>query len=143
MESHSLHEDLRRDDGTKIGSERNFGLVFAGVFGVLALLPVVRLHAPHYWLLGVSAAFLVAALAAPQVLRPLNQVWFRFGLLLHRVVSPVILGLLFFVTVTPIAVIYRLRGKDPLRLKLDRAAASYWIVREPPGPAADTMSKQF
>jgi hypothetical protein len=76
-------------------------------------------------------------------LRPLNYVWFRFGLVLHRIMSSVILALLFFVTVTPIAFIYRLLRKDPLRLKFEPESTSYWIVREPPGPPPDTMTKQF
>lgn len=143
MERQSLHEDLRRESDTKIGSERGFGLVFAGVLLLVALAPLVRQHQPRYWALGLAAAFLVAALAAPRSLRPLNQLWFRFGLVLHRIVSPLILGMLFFLTVTPVAFIYRLRGKDPLGLKFDRQRKSYWIVREPPGPPPDTMSKQF
>jgi hypothetical protein len=139
----SLHEDLQRQDQVNAGTERSFGLVFAGVFVAIALLPVFNWHRPHLWALIVAAAFLAAALVAPRMLRVPNMIWFRFGLLLHKVVSPIILGLLFFVTVTPIAMIYRALGKDPLRLKFEPNSLSYWIVRNPPGPDPTLMTKQF
>jgi len=76
-------------------------------------------------------------------LRPLNRLWLRFGLLLHAVMNPLIMGLLFYGTVMPIGLLMRLFGKDPLNLKRDAQASSYWIMRTPPGPAPDTMSNQF
>ena len=137
------HEDLHRHDDVAVGSERAFGIVFAVVFTVIALFPLLGGGPPFWWALAVAAAFLVLALAAPRVLRPLNLLWFRFGLLLHKVVSPLIMGLLFFVTVTPMALALRLLGKDPLRRSFDPAADSYWIHRDPPGPAPETMKNQF
>jgi len=98
---------------------------------------------PRSWASAVAAGFALVALLAPRLLRPLNQAWFRFGMLLHRVVSPLVMGLLFFVTVTPIGLLMRLTGKDPLRLRFDPAADSYWIDREPPGPPPDSMRNQF
>ena len=77
------------------------------------------------------------------MLAPLNRAWLYVGLLLQRVVSPVVLGILFFLTVTPIGLLMRLTGKNPLRLGFDREAQSYWIDRQPPGPAPDTMPRQF
>jgi hypothetical protein len=91
----------------------------------------------------VGAAFLAAALLRPAVLAPLNRVWTRFGLLLHRIVSPVVLGIMFFVVITPMGLIMRALGKDPLRLRLEREARSYWIERRPPGPPPDTLNNQF
>jgi hypothetical protein len=143
MSSHALHEDLRREHKVPIGSERSFGIVFAVVFLVIALWPVMWWHAPRIWALVLAAIFAGVAFTVPAVLRPLNVLWFRFGLLLHRVVSAIVLAMLFFVTVTPIAFIYRLLRKDPLRLKVERDSSSYWIAREPPGPPPDTMTKQF
>ena len=87
--------------------------------------------------------FLVVSLIRPGLLHPLNLIWFRFGMLLHRVVSPLILGLIFFVSVTPVALIMRVLAKDPLRLKFDREARSYWLDRDPPGPAPDSLKNQF
>jgi hypothetical protein len=77
------------------------------------------------------------------MLEPLNRVWSRFGLVLHACISPVIMGLIFYTTVTPIGLVRRWLGADPLRLRLDRDAATYWIERHPPGPAPDTMPRQF
>ena len=143
MSNQALHEDFDRKDETTVHSERSFGIVFAVLFLIIGLWPLIGWHAPRYWALAVSAAFGGLALTLPVLLRPLNLLWFRFGLVLHRVMSVVILTLLFFVTVTPIGLIYRLLGKDPLRLKLDRARASYWVAREPPGPPPASMANQF
>jgi hypothetical protein len=88
-------------------------------------------------------AFAGAALLRPGVLAPLNRLWMRFGLLLAKVVNPLVLGLLFFVTILPIGLIMRALGKDLLRLKLDRSARSYWIAREPPGPPPPSMRNQY
>jgi hypothetical protein len=83
------------------------------------------------------------ALLWPAVLAPLNRIWTRFGLLLHRIVSPVVLGVMFFGVVTPMGLVMRALGKDPLRLRFDPAARTYWIERRPPGPAPDTLNNQF
>ncbi|WP_254431060.1 SxtJ family membrane protein [Magnetospirillum sp. LM-5] len=127
----------------KIGSERSFGLVFAVLFAIIALWPLKDGGDIRLWALGAAAAFLVAALAAPQLLKPLNFLWFKFGMLLHHIVTPLVMGLLFFLTVTPVGLLMRATGKDPMRLKRDPAAASYWIERAPPGPAPETMKNQF
>jgi hypothetical protein len=95
------------------------------------------------WSLAVAVAFLVLALVLPRALAPLNRLWFRTGLLLHAGINPVIMGLLFYTTVTPTGLIMRLLGKDPLRLQFDRQATTYWIPRCPPGPSPDTMRRQF
>ena len=89
-----------------------------------------------------SAALLIAALAAPAVLAPLNKAWFYLGLLIGRVVSPIVVGALFFLLITPTALVMRLFGRDQLRLKR-RNVDSYWIDREPPGPALDSFKHQF
>ena len=95
------------------------------------------------WPLGLGAAFLLVALAQPALLEPLNRLWTQFGLLLHRITNPLIMRLMFYLAVTPTALVIRLAGKDPLRLRFDRSATSYWIDREPPGPAPETMKHQF
>ncbi|MCA1907020.1 MAG: SxtJ family membrane protein [Magnetospirillum sp.] len=127
----------------QMGSERSFGLVFAAVFAIIALWPLKSGGDPRLWAVGVASAFLVVAVVAPKALKPLNLVWFKFGLLLHKVMTPLIMGLLFFVTVTPIGLLMRATGKDPMRLKRDPAATSYWITRDPPGPAPASMKNQF
>ena len=137
------HETHKRTDQVKRGSDRAFGIVFAVVFALIGFWPLVSGATPRIWALAIGGVFLAVALIYPRVLGPLNLVWFRFGMLLHRVVSPVILGLMFFVSVTPIALIMRALGKDPLRLKFDPEADSYWLTREPPGPPPDSLKNQF
>jgi Saxitoxin biosynthesis operon protein SxtJ len=143
------HEALARGHDVKMGSERGFGVVFAVVFALIGVWPAVHLgwaprfdaEALRWWSLAIAAAFLAVALTVPSVLRPLNRLWFQFGMLLSKVMTPIVMGILFVTTVVPTALI--MRRKDPLRLKLDRQAKSYWIMREPPGPARDTMGNQY
>ena len=134
-----------------MGSEKAFGLVFAVVFGLIGIWPAVTVGwMPHinptafrWWSLVIAAAFLAAALLYPSLLAPLNRGWFKFGLLLSKVMTPIVMGIVFVFTVVPTALIMRLRGNDILRRKMDRSAKSYWITREPPGPARDTMRNQY
>ena len=142
-ELQGFHEKLDRGSDVKPGSERAFGLVFAAVFALIGLWPLLSAESVRPWALIVAALLIAAARFAPRALDPLNRLWFLFGVLLHKIVSPLVMALLFFVTVTPIAILMRLAGKDPLRLKFDRAAKSYWIERTPPGPAPETMRNQF
>lgn len=125
------------------GSDRSFGLVFAAFFAVVALLPLVHSGAPRLWALAVAAAFGAVALAVPRWLRPLNRVWFAFGMLLHHIVNPVVMAVMFYGAILPMALLLRALGKDLLRLKREPEAMSYWIVRTPPGPAPHSMNKQF
>ena len=138
-----MHEDLNRSGDVKLGSERQFGLVFAAVFVIVALFPLLGDGGVRLWSLGIAAAFVVVSFVYPRCLRPFNKLWFRFGLLLHRVMSPLVMGFMFFVAVTPTGFIMRTLGKDLLRLRFDKDATSYWIERTPPGPAPDTMRNQF
>jgi len=125
------------------GSERGFGIVFAVVFLLLALFPLLGGGTPFYWAFGLAAAFLLLAFVWPRALAPLNLVWFKFGLLLHRIVSPVIMTLLYFVAVTPTGLVMRLFGKNLLRLRKPAKATSYWIERRPPGPEPASLRNQF
>ena len=140
---HSFHESYTRGGEVKAGSDRTFGLVFGVVFAVIAFWPLLAEQPPRWWAVAVSGAFFALALVLPAVLAPLNRLWLRFGLLLHRIVSPVVIAALFFLAVTPTALIMRLLGKDPLGLRLDPEAGSYWIYRTPPGPDPQSMRKQF
>jgi hypothetical protein len=113
------------------------------VFAVIALWPLWQGGSPRWWSLIGAAAFLVSAIAVPRALRPLNRLWLRFGLLLNKIVGPIVLGILFYLVVTPIGLAMRMAGKDPLRLKWRPEADTYWIERQPPGPAPDTIKNQF
>ena len=138
-----MHEDLSRQHEVKSSSERAFGIVFAAVFAVLGLWPLMHGGALRLWALAIAVVFLFLALLWTAPLRPLNRIWTRLGLLLHAVVNPVVMGLLFFSTVLPIGLFLRLTGKDLLNLRRDPKAGSYWIERKPPGPQPETMIHQF
>lgn len=142
-EQEGHHEAFGHDGPSKRGSDRSFGIVFAVIFMVIALLPLWHEEAPRVWALILAAAFLGVALMRPALLSPLNRVWLTFGALLHRIVSPVVMAGVFYLMVTPIGLLMRILGKRPIPLRFDRDRSSYWIEREPPGPAPDTMKNQF
>ena len=128
---------------TVMGSNRSFGLIFAVFFCLVALLPAVHGAPVRWWALGVAILFTAVAFLAPRALSPLNWVWFKLGLLLHHVVNPVIMAVMFYGAILPMALLLRALGKDVLRLKRAPESASYWIPREPPAPTPGSMSKQF
>jgi hypothetical protein len=142
----SLHEDYRRPEAVKGSSDRGFGLT---VGGILLLIAAVRtwLHDGHgaieLVLAAVGLCLIVLALVRAQSLAGLNRAWTKLGLLLFKVVNPVVLALIYLVTIVPIGLIMRACGHDPLRLKRDPSASTYWVKREPPGPAPETMIHQF
>jgi hypothetical protein len=138
----STHESFVREEGSSPGSDRTFGLVMAVALLLLALLNGWRHGRLWPWEATVAAVLLLAALLKPALLHPLNRVWMKLGLLLHRIVNPIVMGLLFYGTIWPTGLIMRWRGTDLLRLKREAAADSYWIVRDP-GPAPETMRDQF
>ena len=113
------------------------------MFTIVGLWPLIHRGDPSLWALGIAGILLIVSIAQPVWLAPANRLWMRLGLLLHKITNPVIMGLVFFLTVTPTGIIMRAMGKDPLNRKIDRAAKSYWIKREPPGPPPETMINQF
>ncbi len=126
-----------------VGSERNFGIVFAAAFALIALGPTVHGGSTRWWALVVGACFLACAFSAPRLLKPLNLLWFKFGLAIHHIINPIVMAVMFYGAILPMAVLLRALGKDLLRLKREPESASYWIPREPPAPAPGSMSKQF
>ena len=124
---------------TQLPTNKNFGIVFFIVFLIIALFPLINDGSFRIWSLIVSTIFLFLGLINSKILTPLNKIWFKFGLLLGKVVSPVIMGFIFFLVVTPIAFIMRLVGKDLLNLKFNKHK-SYWI--EKTGPKSN-MKNQF
>ena len=137
------HESYERQEDVQGGSNRSFGLVFTVFFAIVGLLPLIGGRGVRGWALGLGALFLAVALLHPAVLAPLARLWMKFGLLLHRIVSPIALGVMFFLVITPMGLLMRLFGKDPLRLRFDRSADSYWIPRDPPGPSPESFKDQF
>ena len=144
MKRHNdLHESFLRDEPDVASSDRGFGLVFAAVFGLIALWPLLSGGGIRLWAAVIAGLFLAAALLLPRVLRPTSLLWQRIGRGMHHVVSPLVLGMLFYLTVVPTGLIMRALGKDPLRLRFDREARTYWIERRPPGPAPESLRNQF
>ena len=138
-----MHENLDRGEEVKVSSDRSFGMVFTFVFLAVGVW-IVSGGQSKGWLFFVSAAlFFVVAIARPSILGPLNRAWAKFGLLLGQVFNPLLLGVIFYLVVTPMAVIRRLLGKDSLRLKSKPSLESYWIDRNPLGPKPSSMTKQF
>lgn len=148
----STHEDFRRDEPVEGSSDRGFGLTVGGILFAIALVRValswwsagtVVLGALEWILGGVGTVLLLFGLMAPSLLSPLNKAWTKLGLLLFTIVNPIVLGLIFLVTIVPIGLLLRAFGKDPLRLKFEPDAKTYWIERDPPGPAPESMPQQF
>lgn len=139
------HEQFDKRDDVKAPSERSFGFTFAVVFALLAAFSYWHRGAgtTFYVTIAVSAVFAIIALMAPRILRPLNLVWLKFGLLLHKVVNPVIMGILFFGIFTPMGVVMRMFGVDFLRTKRKPAMGSYWIAKGDDGIPDSSMKNQF
>ena len=125
---------------TEQSSEKSFGVVFSIVFLIVALYPLINSESLRIWALIVSIIFFLLAFLAPKILILPNKLWFKFGLLLGSIVAPIVITLLYFVTVVPTGLIMRLLGKDLLKQKLDKHAKSYWIERKEP---MGSMKNQF
>ena len=124
----------------KAGTERNFGLVFAAVFVIISLYPLWFGKNMHLWACIMAFIFLFFAIFLPKALIIPNKLWFKFGILLGTIVSPIIMGIIFFLVVTPTGIIMRLFGKDLLRQKLYKSKKSYWIKNK---KSLDSMKNQF
>ncbi len=129
---------------SNLPSNRIFGLFFTGVFAVLGLYGFWVVWPPilNKVFLTVSIILAAVTLLRPPLLNPLNRGWYQLGLFLGRVVSPIVLGILFFLLITPVALVIRIAGRDALRLRRKKVD-SYWIDRSPPGPNADSFRDQF
>lgn len=138
-----IHESLGRRTETQASSERSFGFVFAAVFAIVALWPMWGGASVRWWAAAIAAGFASVAIIRPGVLRPANALWARFGALLHSIVSPIVLGFMFFIVITPLGLLMRVLGKNPLQLRYDRSLATYWIERQPADEQLSNMKDQF
>ncbi|MBL95388.1 MAG: hypothetical protein CFH06_01670, partial [Alphaproteobacteria bacterium MarineAlpha3_Bin5] len=143
MSELNIHEDLRRENEVIIGTERSFGFVFALVFSLIGYFVLGVDNSFGVGTLVIGVIFLLIGIACPKLLRPLNIFWFKFGMLLSRFMHPIIMGILFFTSIVPMGLIMRLTNRDPLRLKPNPTAETYWIKRNPPGPSPISMKNQF
>lgn len=141
--SNASHETLASFRKVSVSSNRKFGYTIGIILILLSVLPVVLHHQPvRLWLLALGALVLVAGVFAPAVLGPVNRLWFQFGLFLGRLTNPIVMGVLFFVVLTPIGWLLRLTGHDLLRLRRDAEAESYWINRDADA-VPTSLTKQF
>jgi hypothetical protein len=141
--SQKHHESGQSHSEIKTSSDRSFGLVFGIVFLLLTIQSLW--HETRTWPLYalVALSFALVGLFRPALLAPFNRAWTRLGLMLGKIVSPVVLGGLFFLVIAPIAVVFRWMGKDLLNLRRDPKATTYWLVRDPPGPSRESIDDQF
>ena len=125
---------------TEQSSPKSFGVVFSIVFLIVALYPLTNSEDIRLWAIIISAIFLLLAFVASQILALPNKLWFKFGILLGSIIAPIVMALVYFLTVLPTGLIMRLLGKDLLKQKLDKNAKSYWIERSEP---MGSMKNQF
>ena len=123
----------------KVSSNKSFGIVFSIFFLLVSIYLLLNNDSIYYWSLLVSFIFLVLGLMNSKILSPLNLLWFKFGILLGKIVSPIVMGVIFFLVVTPISIILKIFGKDILNLKFNNNK-TYWIEKD--GPKSN-MKKQF
>ena len=124
----------------KISSNRSFGLVFFIVFLIVALWPLKYEEDIRLWSLALSIIFFILGILNSKLLTPLNKQWFKFGIFLGAIVSPVVMGIVYFLVVTPIGLFMRLLGKDLLKTNKVKSTSTYWIKRD---KQQSTMKKQF
>jgi len=124
----------------KISSNRSFGLVFFILFLVISLWPFIHEGQIRIWSAVISIVFLILGLMNSKLLTPLNRLWFKFGMFLGAIVAPVVMGIIFFLVVTPTGFLMRIMGKDLLRRKYDKSNKSYWIKRD---KSSSSMKQQF
>ena len=137
-------EPRRATEAEKQGSDRSFGYVFAMVFAVIGLFPLWRLEAPRWWCLAIAALFAVFAALFPHLLHPLNRVWLALGKLLHKIVSPLVMGAVFFLVRDTDRVDHAAARPRPAVATRHPEQSSYWIEREVLAqPPSETMKKQF
>ena len=128
------------DSKIKISSNRNFGLVFFLVFLIVALWPLKHEGDVRLWSLSLSIIFFILGILNSKLLTPLNKVWFKFGIFLGSIVSPIVMGIVYFLVVTPVGIFMRFLGKDLLKNNKIKNASTYWIERD---KQQSTMKKQF
>ena len=126
-------------DNIKISSNRSFGIVFFIVFILIAFYPLINQGEIRIWSVFISLLFLILGIINSKILTPLNKVWFKFGIFLGKIISPIVMGLIFFLVVTPIAFLMRMLKKDLLNLKFSKNN-SYWVEKTDP---KSTMKNQF
>jgi hypothetical protein len=143
MTSTDTHETFDRTEEAEQTSNRGFGVVFTVVFALIAASQWSHAGSSWPYWAGAAVVILLVSLFAPAMLAPMARLWMRLALALSKVMTPVIMAVIFFGSVLPTGFLMRLFGKDPLRLKWHKKEATYWIARTPEGPAPESFTKQF
>ena len=124
----------------KVGSVKSFGIVFFFVFIIIALYPLLNNHEIRVWSLIIGFIFLILGLINSPLLKPLNLIWFKFGLFLGKLIAPIIMGIVYFIVVFPTFLLLKLFKRNYLNIKYERNMSSYWInVKD----KSSTMKDQF
>jgi hypothetical protein len=131
---------MQKNSKIKINSNRSFGIVFFFVFLIVSLWPLINENPVRVWFSYIAIIFLILGLMNSNLLTPLNVLWFKFGKLLGSIVAPIVMGIVFFIVITPTGFIMRIFGKDLLNKKYNNKSKSYWINRE---KSKGTMKQQF
>lgn len=134
---------MRQVTPHSLPGDRRFGLTFAVIIAFAGLWLAWKANPFAPAAFGIAATFLLSALLLPRVLHPLNVAWMSLAHLLNRIVSPLVMGVIYFGLLSPLAIALRCGGRDVLRRKFDPAVDSYWLKRDPPGPAASSFPRQF
>jgi len=139
----STHETVVREEDIEPGSDRSFGLIVGGILSAIGLYQFFAGSTLYLWFLSPGAMLVLLGLVLPSLLHPLNIAWMKLGLLLGRIVTPVVMFLVYLISVVPIGLLLRMFGKDLLSLKQGDDKQSYWLDRTPPGPTPESLKDQF
>jgi len=131
---------MNLNNNTKISSNRSFGILFFIVFFITSLWPLISRGDIIYWALIASLIFLVLGVLNSKFLTPLNKLWIKFGIFLGAIASPIVMGIIYFIVLTPIGALMRFLGKDLLKINKSKSLTTYWINRD---KQKNTMKKQF
>ena len=138
-----VFESNERTNEVEGSSDRSFGIVVGAALILIGAWPAVHHQFPRLWAIALGAVFALVGIVQPKLLSFLNRAWTRVGILIGRVMTPIIMGVLLYVVLAPVGAVQRLFGRDQLHLKWDKNAKTYWQFRDPPGPPPATMKNQF
>ncbi len=139
----AYHENYFREDTLKTSTDRSFGFVFFVFFTLVGFIIFIKTEHFKIWPFIIAIIFILLAVFSPNFLSPMNRMWTRVGLILHKIISPVIMAIMYYGIITPTGLIMKIIGNDLLKLKFDKSTDSYWIERKPPGLDPDTFHNQF
>ena len=134
---------LKKNHKLTGSTDKTFGLFFALIFLLFSIWPFFQGNNPRIWLAFFAVSLAIIAFIAPRLLSPFNKIWSQFGLFLHRLISPLVLGLIYLIAVIPISLALKLSGKDPLRLKIEPENDSYWILVKESEKTKSSMLNQY